>query len=575
MIKKIIYLLILAISSPILAQDYIWDETQFIQPNYSGISTIARMDISNTDEKVILGFFKNTLEIEGQSGHSEKPIGVFIAKYNANNEFLWLKKVAEAEELTPETFIPIIGTTPSIKIDDFGNIYIGLNYNATLIDSSIPLVFEEDCSFCSDIIIIKIDSDGNHITNFTIDNSCVTTIPFDGMVVDQQQNLYLSIHAHNSPYVIEPTEMCECIVGNDTINVQENNSIVLKFSPNGTGLWGVSYVGTSKIIELKNEYIYVSGATSKPSILFDDFTLTFPNIVDYGGYITKFDTSDVFYWAKYFGVNGWDSNLQILDVHAVSDNDILVMGRSFTQSVPNRLYLQDAPTLIGTPSGSQDAFVVCYDSLGNVKWSDIIISTANDWFFNAVSDADKNTFIGGTFSSSQLELDQDTLTSYGSYETFITAYDSMGNHLWAKSAGGMGSDMTKGLKMDSQENLYLLGSTTSQPIHFDDHTYYLTGNTAQIFMSKLVPNTIGMAEQDTLSYTHIYPNPNTGIFKLKSQEAFRRLEIYNLLGKQVYSKNFNSPLKEVNINTALRTGVYFVVLQTAQDTYSVRKMVIN
>lgn len=568
------YLLSLSLCFSLQAQDYIWESSQFIQPNY-GFSVISRMDVSPSGEKVVLGYFEGSISIEDQSISTSKPIGVFLAKFDINGDILWLKKVAEGEEYSLETFLPVFSNTPLIKISLEDDIYVGLTFRDSILIEDIYLISNDSVPNYNGNIVLKYNQHGELSYYTNSEGYCFRVFGFDTMTFDEYSNLYtLSSYGND---VWGTTDSCQSIIGLDTLTTQSMGSFLVKINSNGHIIW-LQTLETSNVsnIEIINKNIYLSGTSfGAQDISFTGYTLEYPTNYDYGAYIAKFDTSGTFHWAKYFGVNGWDSHIQIYDVHAVSDNDILVLGNSFTQSVANRIYLQDAPTLIGTSTGGQDAFVVCYDSLGNVKWSDIIVNYSNDWFFNAVSDADKNIFIGGTFTGSTLELEQDTLISQGSHEVFITAYDSLGNHLWAKSAGGSGLDQTKGLKMDSQQNLYLLGGTASQPVHFGENTYNLTGSTAQIFMAKLAPYDVGVLEQELNAAIRLYPNPNTGEFSLQSEQALTTVEIYNLLGEKVYTKALAKNTKQTKLAAKLKGGIYFVILHTEANEQWVQKIIID
>src|SRR5262249_28050218 len=52
-------------------------------------------------------------------------------------------------------------------------------------------------------------------------------------------------------------------------------------------------------------------------------------------------------------------------------------------------------------------------------------------------------------------------------DVFVAKYDTGGNTLWAKRAGGVGSESAAGLAADSDANLHLTGSFTSPAVSFD------------------------------------------------------------------------------------------------------------
>lgn len=219
--KKIfLHIILIIVAYTVTAQNYNWDSSNFIDPN-DGPSLICFMDISETDEKVVLGYFNNSLTIDSETIISTKPVGIFIAKYNESDDLLWLKTIAEGEEYAPISFMPIFSNTPTVKIDGNGNILIGLNYHATLVEETLPLVFNEDCSFYSNFIVLKLDSNGNLQSTISFDNICSMNVDFKGIATDQFENIYISGFAFNSPNIPNPLDSCHFIVGSDTLFIEE------------------------------------------------------------------------------------------------------------------------------------------------------------------------------------------------------------------------------------------------------------------------------------------------------------------------------------------------------------------
>lgn len=73
--------------------------------------------------------------------------------------------------------------------------------------------------------------------------------------------------------------------------------------------------------------------------------------------------------------------------------------------------------------------------------------------------------------------------------------------------------------------------------------------------------------------TSIFPNPSDGEFIIKS-EGFgsKNLEIYNILGENVYSTNINSQTSIINL--MVPSGTYFLQLKTGQGTAN-KKIIIQ
>ncbi|MFA5357811.1 MAG: SBBP repeat-containing protein [archaeon] len=70
--------------------------------------------------------------------------------------------------------------------------------------------------------------------------------------------------------------------------------------------------------------------------------------------------------------------------------------------------------------------------------------------------SDGNIYIAGYFAGTAT-FGNDELVSAGGSDIFVAKLDSDGNWLWAKSAGGDGTDSVRGIAVDSFDNLYLTG----------------------------------------------------------------------------------------------------------------------
>jgi len=162
----------------------------------------------------------------------------------------------------------------------------------------------------------------------------------------------------------------------------------------------------------------------------------------------------------------------------------------------------------------------------------------------------------------------------GGVDLLIVAYDTLGNHLWATSAGGGGVDQARGLEFDSQDNLYVLGKTSSSSLEFGNLSYSI--EEPSILLAKLAPNNIGLSDLPAASaLVEIFPNPNAGAFWIRTEQNLEQLEIYNQLGEKVFEKHFSKPTKQQEIETSLITGVYFVLVKTEEGNYTAQKMIVE
>jgi len=133
-----------------------------------------------------------------------------------------------------------------------------------------------------------------------------------------------------------------------------------------------------------------------------------------------------------------------------------------------------------TSAGSGDVFIVKYDANGNVLWAKSAGGNDYDLGNSITTDASGNVFITGMFESDTITFGTTVLTNAdntGLYEDiFIAKYDTNGNLLWAKSAGGAAADVSNSVATDTNGNVFITGYFHSPAITFGSTT--LTNTTA-------------------------------------------------------------------------------------------------
>lgn len=140
-------------------------------------------------------------------------------------------------------------------------------------------------------------------------------------------------------------------------------------------------------------------------------------------------------------------------------------------------------------SNSYDVFLAKYDSDGNVLWARMATGNSTDDANSIAVDDSGNVYIGGMFNSPTLTFGSTVLTNTNtnnnSYDIFLAKYDTNGNAIWAKKAGGTLHDGANAVVIDTLGNVLIAGySYGSNYFSFDNIT--LTGglNTGHFFLAK-------------------------------------------------------------------------------------------
>lgn len=132
-----------------------------------------------------------------------------------------------------------------------------------------------------------------------------------------------------------------------------------------------------------------------------------------------------------------------------------------------------APIIFGsnalTNSGLTDIFLVKYDVTGNILWARRAGNSDSEFGQSVATDAAGNVYIAGAFSTS-IVFGTTTLTSAGSTDIYVSKYDSAGNVLWAKRAGGPGGDGANCIAVTAAGDVYIGGSYNSASLTFGSNT---------------------------------------------------------------------------------------------------------
>jgi hypothetical protein len=175
-------------------------------------------------------------------------------------------------------------------------------------------------------------------------------------------------------------------------------------------------------------------------------------------FLTKFDSSGSFIWARTWGGTGGDTGYGA----TVDDSgNVCVIGR-FGDTVD----FDPGPAVDDHVSnGGSDIFLTKFDSSGNFAWARTWGGT-EDWDVgNGVSaDGSGNAYVTGVYHGAvdfDPGPDVDIHVSNGSYDPFLTKFDSSGDFIWARTWEGTGDSIGDGVSVDGQGNVYVAGRFTS------------------------------------------------------------------------------------------------------------------
>ncbi len=214
-----------------------------------------------------------------------------------------------------------------------------------------------------------------------------------------------------------------------TIGGAGGDAFIAKFNSSGAIQWCTYYGGSGSdagngIDTEKNGDILVAGQTNSTSAISSSGSYQVSFGGSYDAFIVKLNSSGSRVWATYYGGSGVDIGKRITKD---PNENILLTGQTVsTSAISSSGAYQSA-----FGGGSNDAFVVKFDSTGSRLWATYLGGTGADYGGGIAADLNGNIFIvGNTLSSSGISTTGAFQTTIGDTingDAFIAAFTNMGN----------------------------------------------------------------------------------------------------------------------------------------------------
>ncbi len=203
-------------------------------------------------------------------------------------------------------------------------------------------------------------------------------------------------------------------------------------------------------------------------------------------FLSKFDSSGNFEWARTWGGSEWDCGYEVA---ADGAGNVFVTGE-FRGTVD---FDPDGDIDEHTSNGWPDVFLSKFDSSGNFEWARTWGGSWVDLGFGVAVDGSGNVYVTGFFWYT-VDFDPgggwDYHTSNGQEDVFLSKFDSSGNFQWALTWGGTihgDYDRGQGVAVDGSGNVYVTGKYMGT-VDFDPGDgwdyHYSNGQEENAFLSK-------------------------------------------------------------------------------------------
>jgi sugar lactone lactonase YvrE len=187
-------------------------------------------------------------------------------------------------------------------------------------------------------------------------------------------------------------------------------------------------------------------------------------------FIVKYNTNGFVQWVARVASTGADIGYGIA---TDSSGNVYVTGQGGSGAVVTAF--NSNATAFGITlanAGSNDAFIVKYDTNGFVQWVARVASSGTDIGFAIATDSSGNVYVTGqggsgvivtAFNSNGTAFGT-TLPSLGNTDAFILKYDTNGFVQWVARVASIGADIGYGIATDSSGNVYVTGQGGSNQV---------------------------------------------------------------------------------------------------------------
>ena len=311
----------------------------------------------------------------------------------------------------------------------------------------------------SDAFVVKFDSLGMRKWGTYYGGDSVDAAT--GIALDSRANVYITGYTHSVTSIATSGSFKTSYGGGFTGSFNSGgDAFIVKFDSSGTRKWGTYYGGANdeqgnNITTDANGYVYLTGNTTSYSGIASSGT--FQTSYSGGGtnlgdaFIVKFDSSGTRMWASYFGGTNNDAGFGI-----ASDINSNIYITGITASTSG---IATSGSFLTTLPSSGGGFIAKFNISGVLQWAT---------YYGGIGEAIVTDKIGNSYTTGYTNSTSGIATS-GAYQTillggqdaFISKFNSSGTRIWATYFGGNGTEIESGIALDTNNNIFITGNTTS------------------------------------------------------------------------------------------------------------------
>jgi hypothetical protein len=413
-----------------------------------GSIVVRSIKVDASGNSYVAGEFFATADMDPGPGvvnlTSKGGSDIFFAKYDASGNYVFSKRMGDYYD----------DHAGSLAVDASGNVFVAGYFQGTVDFNPGVGTASLTSAGVEDIFFAKYDASGNYI--FAKRIGSISTDKANAMVIDGNSNIYLTGY-FNLTVDFDP--------GSGITNLSNSGNKEIFFARyNASGeLVYAQKIGASNNDEGTALSVDAGGnlwlaGNFDGTVDFDPGAGT-QNLTCTAGsndiFFAKYDATGAYQYARHLSSSLFSSKY-VNSIVADGSGNVHLAGNFYGQI--------DFDPGNGTQiiSGDYDAFFAKYNANGEYMYAKEI-GEYNGWdgAYGLAIDASGNVYITGYFQGT---IDADPgvstanlISSNGSIDIFFAKYDVNGNYLFAKQAGGTGTDYGMTIAVDGSGRIFIGG----------------------------------------------------------------------------------------------------------------------
>lgn len=447
----------------------------------------SKIAVDYAGNSFVIGSFYGRVIFRDTQFRSDFFPQVFVAKFDLSGSPLWIRIIGGSGAKTPG----------GVAVDGSGNCYVtGWFQDSADIERDILRSAGDN-----DIFIAKYSSAGEIAWIKQIGGSGDDSR--SDVKVDNSGNCYV-VGSSEKGYTIGGSDP-KMTGGPGFFLVKYDASVQVAWAKSTTGP-GFAFASAIALDSLGN--VYLAGGL-KGSVSFEERELSSTG-PEADILVAKYDGLGKRLWVTTVGGTGGGKFASGVGVDAAGN--VYITG-VFTDG---HIAFENQPV---DAIGSTDIFIAKFNPDGTLNWAHGAGGVSADQAFSISVDSSGNSFIAGVFNNVVAKFEDYDLGPSEGDDVFVVKYGNSGKLVWAKKAGGGGTDSAYGTALDRAGNLYVTGGIGGRA------QFGLTEYEGEFFITKLgkaefqVTNPVIQIVRQSQGFKLSIPTKLNGRYKLDSKTA--------------------------------------------------------